>query len=259
LQRADGELGRQLGQDPAATIPKLKGLLDLTGARGAQDPSPAHLDALLADGYWTVGDVTAARAAAAQGLAALTSSDSEGLRRRLQLKAIFLRGQQGELTSATRDYDAAAAQVPDNAPDMACVLIDRGYLRYRMGRMSEAASDLIHAYQLAGERGSEANRMLAATVLSMLYSKNDFRQEALDYTREIIDYDEKSGNRRWLLPAGRRIAGLRRSGRGRDGFQAGAGPVETGRLSARYRDRSTQPLRDAGANPRARGRARRVQ
>jgi signal transduction histidine kinase len=198
LQGTDGEFGRQLAQDPVGTIPKLKALLDTKPVRGVQDPSPAHLDALLAEGYWTVGDVTAARAAAAQGLAALTGSDSEGLRRRLQLKAIMLRGEQGELVTATREYDAAAAQVPEDAPDMACVLIDRGYLRYRMGRMSEAASDLIRAYQLAGERGSDANRMLAATVLSMLYSKNGFREEALDYTHEIIDFDEKSGNRRWL-------------------------------------------------------------
>jgi signal transduction histidine kinase len=198
LQGTDGELGRQLDQDPAATIPKLKALLELKPTGTIQDPSPAHLDALLAAGYWDVGDVSAARAAAAQGLAALSASDSEGLRRRLQLKAILLRAEQGELVTATREYDAAAAQVPEQAPDMACVLIDRGYLRYRMGRMSEAASDLIRAYQLAGERGSDANRMLAATVLSMLYSKNGFREEALDYTREIIDYDEKSGNRRWL-------------------------------------------------------------
>jgi signal transduction histidine kinase len=198
LQRADGELGRQLDQDPVATLTKLKTLLALTPASGPQEPSPAHLDLLLADGYWNVGDVTAARAAVARGLAALTAADSEGLRRRLQLKGILLRGEQGELATATREYDVAAAQVPEDAPDLACVLIDRGYLRYRMGRMSEAASDLIRAYQLAGERGSDANRMLAATVLSMLYSKNGFREEALDYAREIVDYDEKSGNRRLL-------------------------------------------------------------
>jgi signal transduction histidine kinase len=198
LQGTDGALGRQLDQDPAGTIPKLKALLLQDATHAALPISPAHIDALLADGYWSVGDVTAARAAAAQGLAALNASDSEGLHRRLQLKAILLRGEQGELVTATREYDAAAAQVPEDAPDLACVLIDRGYLRYRMGRMSEAASDLIRAYQLAGEHGSIANRMLAATVLSMLYSKNGFREEALDYTREIIDYDEKSGNRRWL-------------------------------------------------------------
>ncbi|MGA3157112.1 MAG: hypothetical protein ABSE43_06035, partial [Steroidobacteraceae bacterium] len=68
LQGTDGALGRQLDQDPAGTIPKLKALLLQDATHAALPISPAHIDALLADGYWSVGDVTAARAAAAQGL-----------------------------------------------------------------------------------------------------------------------------------------------------------------------------------------------
>lgn len=198
LQGADGEWGRALDLDPTGAVNRLKAQLEPRAAHNADGSTPAHLYTLLAAAYWNIGDIAAARAATAQGVGALSPADGDGLRRRLQLMAIMLRAEQGELSTATRDYEAAAARVSEEAPDLACVLIDRGYLRYRMGRMSEAASDLIRAYQLTTERGSVANRMQAATVLAMLYAKNGFREEALEYSREIIAYEEKSGNRRRL-------------------------------------------------------------
>jgi signal transduction histidine kinase len=176
LQGDDQPLARQLGDQPDIVIPAL--LARLAPGAPPQPQSRARLYAMLSDAYGVKGDVRAGREAALAGLAALTSHDGEPLRRRLRLNSIYYLGESGQVAKAASDYEAAAALVPSDAPDLACVLEIRGYMRIRSERIAEAASDLVRAAQLAKHRGSERYQLDAESVLSMLYAKYGLYEDA---------------------------------------------------------------------------------
>jgi signal transduction histidine kinase len=194
----DGALGEQLERDPQALIGSLRAMLDNPQTTVSRQPSTAHLYAMLADAYGTVGDLTQAQSAVAKGQNALTASDDDVLRRRLLLHGLFLRATHGDVADAVSAYDSASAAVPDGAPDLVCVLLNRGDLRQSMGRYNEGLADVTRAYTLAKDHGSIANQVLAAAELSDLYRATGFPDESRQYAEEIIAQAEKSGNRMWL-------------------------------------------------------------
>ena len=184
LQGDDKPLAQELGADPVVVISRVQGLL----APGAPPAgvSRARLYAILADAFGVKGDSSAARDAAVSGIAALTAHDDDALRRRLDLSSIYYLGETGQLVEASRAYEAAAARVPADAADLACVLEIRGYLRIRTQRLVEAANDLAHAAQLAKDRGSERYSLDAESVLSLLYAKSGLYEEAHSLVAKAI-------------------------------------------------------------------------
>ena len=176
LQGGDEPLAHTLSEDPKLAISAIQALLRPDAPPQAQ--SRARLYAMLADSYYVMADDGAARDAALSGLAALGANDGEPLQHRLTLSSIYLLGELGQLAKAATDYEAAAALVPSDAPDLACVLEIRGYMRYRTQRIVEAAADLIRAAELAKERGSERYELDAESVLSLLYANSGLYEEA---------------------------------------------------------------------------------
>ena len=194
----DGPFESRVTQDAAGSIPALRALLDSPPAGTPPPYSPAHVYAMLADAYWLTNDLAAGRTVVAQGQAALQPGDDEVLRRRLLLTGLLIRAAQGDAPGAVHDYDAATTNFPDAAPDAACVLMNRGFLRQFVGHARDAYDDLTRAYRIAGERGAEANRMMVAALLSNLYKNSGFPEEARQFSDELIEHGEQSHNREWL-------------------------------------------------------------
>jgi signal transduction histidine kinase len=184
LQHSDAALDQLFGDDADTVIGRIRARLAANDL--PQGQSRAHLYAMLADAYYVQGDDNAARDAAVAGLAAITAGDGEPLRRRLNLVNIYLLGETGQLAKAAQDFEAAAALVPGDAPDLACVLEIRGYMRIRSDRIVDAANDLLRAAQLAKERGSERYRLDAESVLSMLYANYGLFPEAHALVEEAL-------------------------------------------------------------------------
>ena len=176
LQGGDRLFGHPLGEDADAIIKRIQ--LQLESGSPGQGESRAHLYAILADAYYVKGEVISARRAAISGTAAITANDGEPLRHRLSLSGIYYLGEIGQLAKAADEYEAAAELVPGNAPDLACVLEIRGYMRMRNGRIVDAANDLVRAARLAKERGSDRYRIDAEAVLSLLYANYGLFEEA---------------------------------------------------------------------------------
>ena len=197
-QGLDGVFEAQIGRDPQGAITALRPLLESPPAAAAQPFTRAHLLAMLADAYWIANDLAAARQAISQGQAALTPDDGEPLRRRLLLDGFMVRASEGDPVTALSDYEAATGALPDSAPDLACTLINRGFLRQFAGQVREAYADLTRAYRVAGERGSELNRMMAAALLSNLYRNNGFPDEARQFADEVIAHAQRSQAPEWL-------------------------------------------------------------
>jgi signal transduction histidine kinase len=179
-------------RDPKGAIALIKAELSgkaVTSGAGA-GAARARLYAMLVDAYQNAGDIAAARAAAALGLESLTTADADdsGLRRRLQLTGIKLLEQQGQIDRAATEYEQASASVRANAPDFVCVLGDRGYLRYLVGRPVDAAVDAINAYRLARDQGHHEIQLAAGQLLARLYSQYGVYDDALALADEAVAF-----------------------------------------------------------------------
>jgi signal transduction histidine kinase len=148
---------------------------------------------MLTEALWASGDTGAADAAAIAGIAALRPSDSDVLRRRLELGRLRLLEQRGELKRAAELYDAATANLPGDAPDLVCVLTERGYLRARADRRIEATEDLVRAYELARAPSQAEERITAGITLARLYSWHGLHDEALRFVDEAVQYRASRG------------------------------------------------------------------
>ena len=194
----DGSYTRQLAVDPKGAIAPI--LRELS-SRGA-DPQPgslsiAHLYAMLMDAYDDSGDIEKAAEASRSGLAALQPGDSDGLRRRLQLTGILILDEQGGISAAAREFEAASANVPADAPDMICVLLDRGHLRKRAGHKVDATMDAMRAFHLAQDLGKDDLRVEAGLRLAGVYSEYQLYDEARTLHEDAIRFyeanDDKDG------------------------------------------------------------------
>ena len=195
LQGTDGALGVRIARDAHQAIGQLNELLADPGKAQVAALTPAHLYAMQSDAYSISGDTLAAIQAARHGLDALTDADPAPLRRRLRLRYIFMQDDLGHLNQAASDYEAESARMPDDAPELTCVLADRGYLRSRAGRIADAVSDLLRAAELARAQGSERYRIEANVRLAPLYSRYGFYDESRTLVDEALAFYEKQGDR----------------------------------------------------------------
>jgi signal transduction histidine kinase len=201
LLGGDAPFDDQIEHDPKAAITRIAAALAGTESQPAAGASRAHLYAMLMDADENAGDIAAARLAAARGLESLTAADGDGLRRRLQLTGIMLLEVEGHLEQAAAEYEKAAANIAADAPDLACVLGDRGYLRYLVGGRVDAAVDAMRAYRLAGERGRDKIRLSAGQLLARLYSQYGLYDQALGFADEAVDYYQHSDDKTALSDA----------------------------------------------------------
>jgi signal transduction histidine kinase len=187
LTGGDGRFAAAIAHDPHDAIAQLRALQASAGG-APTDPSPAHIDAMLMEAYFASGDIGRALDAATEGLSRLVPADGPGLQRRLQFRRLVLLHLSGQLRQATAAAEADAAAVPQDAPDLTCVLAERGYLRLRTDRVADAAADLMSAARLAQRVGSETYRLEANGILSMLYARDGFHDEALALADEAIGF-----------------------------------------------------------------------
>ena len=191
----------RLDHDPHGVILSLLKAQRAASADAAASPSAAHIDAMLMEAYFAVGDIPQALEAATLGLSSLVPADGVGLQRRLQFRRLVLLNANGQLRQAAEAAEADAAAVPDDAPELICVLIERGYLRLRTDRVAAAASDLIRAASLAREQHLEPYRFEANGILSMLYARDGFRAEAMALADEAVAYYEHGPEKQRLADA----------------------------------------------------------
>ena len=201
LTGGDGTYADEIEHHPRELIPKLLALVRAAPAEPAPDPSVAHLDAMLMEAYFAIGDIGHALEAATLGLSSLVPSDGMGLQRRLQFRRLVLLRASGQLPQTAEAVEADAAAVPEDAPDLTCVLAERGYLRLRSDRVADAAADLIRAAKLAGQQHSDTYRLEANGILSMLYARDGFHDEAMTLANEAVRYYEEGTDRHRLADA----------------------------------------------------------
>ncbi len=201
LLGGDAPFDDQIERDPKTAVTRIEAELSGTATGRGTGASKAHLYAMLVDAYQNAGDIAAARDAAARGLDALTAADSDGLRRRLQLTGIMLLEVQGHIEQAAAEYEKAAENVPDGAPDLACVLGDRGYLRYLVGGRVDAVLDAMRAYRIAGEMGRDKIRLSAGQLLARLYSQYGLYDQALKLANEAVEFYAHSSDKTALSDA----------------------------------------------------------
>jgi signal transduction histidine kinase len=187
--------------DPRTALSSIEAALAQFSPQAVSLPSRAQLYASLVDANLQIGDIVAASKAARLGEDSLTATDSATLRRRLQLIGIELLDEQGQLKRAAVEFDAAAATVPENAPEFPCVMYTRGYQRFRIGREVDATTDLMQAYRVARDRGLDDLRLQAGLLLASLYSRFGLHEEALSLVNEAIDFYSRSDNKSLLSNA----------------------------------------------------------
>ena len=180
------EFSRRLNQDPQPVIADLQARIARAESGGDRDASLAGLYAMLMDALERAYRIDEARTAGARGLQALTPADGAALQRRLMLTRITLLDDLGQITEATREYDAASAAVPEDAPDYICVLVDRGYLHMRGGQQADAARELIKAYHMAEEQHLDVQRADIGSVLARVYIRYDFFDDALAIANDTL-------------------------------------------------------------------------
>jgi signal transduction histidine kinase len=190
----DAPFEHVISVNPRAAVALINSELSKGTVATGIGPSRAHLYAMLTDAYQNAGDISAARDATARGMASLSATDSSGLRHRLQLTNIMLLQVQGQIERAAADYEQAAASVPDDAPDLVCVLGDRGYLHYLVGRKIDAAVDALRAYRLAKDLGRDEIRLSAGQLLARLYSQYGLYDEAQKLAGEAVAFYSLSPN-----------------------------------------------------------------
>jgi signal transduction histidine kinase len=206
MGRADGPWEVAVTREPREAITRLRELLasgDRTG--GSSRPgtagiqgslSTAHLHALLADAHFALGENEIVIRTLDAGIAALRPDDEPALRDRLVLQRIAMHEVIGDFPRAHREFEAAAAQVPETVPYYPCVLINRGYLRYRAGKFADAVADLTRAYRLTADPEREATQIAAGHQLGMIYAVLGFHDDAERLNDEAVRFHERSGDSR---------------------------------------------------------------
>jgi signal transduction histidine kinase len=184
----DAPFDEQISRDPKSAIALIKAELSKTAVGSVGGASSAHLYAMLMDAYENAGDMAAAQDAAARGMAALSTTDGKGLQRRLQLTGIMMTALQGQIQRATVQYEQASAGVGDDAPDLVCVLGDRGYLHYLVDRKLDATVETLRAYRLAKGYHRDGIRLMAGQLLARLYSQYGLYDEALALANEGVAF-----------------------------------------------------------------------
>jgi signal transduction histidine kinase len=184
----------QLNRDPAAAIEDLRARIATAGTGEKSTPSLAELYAMLMNAYERTNELDQARNAGALGLKALTTTDPDELQRRLTLGRISLLDEQGQISEAVRQYDAATVGVTADAPDFLCILNDRGYLHMRAGRQADAARELLQAYRLAENSHRDLQRADIGSVLAEVYNKYDLFDEALALENDSLRTLSRSGD-----------------------------------------------------------------
>ena len=180
--------------DPPRAIEAIRRRLADNAPSSAETPTRAHLHIMLMEALWARGDLVAADTAGIAGIAALTPKDSDVLRRRLELGRLRLMEQRGQLKNAAELYDAATADLPNDAPDLVCVLTERGYLRARADRRIEATQDLERAHELARAPSQAPERITAGVALARVYSWHGLHDEALRLVNEAVQYQTSQGD-----------------------------------------------------------------
>lgn len=164
------------------------------GGRQAGQPSVAHLYAMLMDAYDDSGDIEKAAEASRLGLQNLKEGDSDGLRRRLQWTGLLIQDELGQITEAAAMAERLSAQVPASAPDLFCVLLDRGHLRKRAGRKVDATTDFMQAFRIAQDMRKDNLRIQAGLRLASIYSQYQLFDEAHALEDEAIQYYQAKGD-----------------------------------------------------------------
>ena len=182
----EGAFNAALNRDPQAAIAEVLARIARASAGEAGELPLAELYAMLMNGYERINSLDKAREAGALGLKALTTKDPEALQRRLTLGRISLLDEQGQISEAVRQYDAATVDVPEDSPDYLCILNDRGYLHMRVGRQADAARELLQAYRLAEDAHRDLQRADIGSVLAEVYNKYDLYDEALALENESL-------------------------------------------------------------------------
>jgi signal transduction histidine kinase len=202
LLRQDAPYAAQIDRDPKAAIASLQSAIDAPPGQSVNaDPSRAHLYVMLADALESAGDIVAASIAVDSGKKALLAADGTMLRRRLQITGDLLLEEQGHLDRALADPDLALVDTLEAAPDLPCLLIYRGALRFRAGKNVDASADLIRASGMARDLGRIEVRLLAGGILSRVYTKTGLYAEARELADEAIAFYARSGSQLRLADA----------------------------------------------------------
>jgi signal transduction histidine kinase len=197
----DAPFEEQISRDPKSAIALIEAELSKSAVGSVDGLSRAHLYAMLMDAYENAGDMAVARDEATRGMAALSATDGKGLQRRLQLTGIMMAALEGQIQRATVQYEQASAGVGDDAPDLVCVLGDRGYLHYLVDRKIDATVETLRAYRLAKGFHRDGIRLRAGQLLARLYSQYGLYDEALALANEGVTFYAHSPQKSLLSDA----------------------------------------------------------
>jgi diguanylate cyclase (GGDEF)-like protein len=156
----------------------------------------ATLLAVLAESQRQTGHNAEAIAAAEQGkadAAAAGSAAPADLRLRLDI-ALALALHADHQTRRALDHldELLAAQAPGSA-GVACILKDRGWVRFTDGNTEGALRDLILAYEQLRQRGQADEQTIAAGRLAAVYVGAREYDQAVDLLNESIRYFSAAG------------------------------------------------------------------
>lgn len=198
LTGGDEPFSQLLTTNARAAIPPLLAAIEAShhssDHRGPAQLSIAHLYAMLMDAYDDIGDIEKAAQASRLGLAALTADDGDGLRRRLQMTGLLISDEQGQILESAAQADKISADVPADAPDLICILLDRGHLRKRAGQKVGATTDFMQAFRIAQAMHKDTLRIQAGLRLASIYSQYQLFDEAHELEDDAIQYYQGKGD-----------------------------------------------------------------
>lgn len=187
----DGQYERMLLMEPAQAVRQLEAsLMSLGPAAAGKSAERAHQLIMLADGYDALGRHSDATGAIARGLASVTAQTDPRIALRLRLRDTGMREDTATAAQVLANFEEVAHTVPRDSPLYFCMLVDRGYLRYRAEQMGPAISDLTTAIAMARANAAEQDRIDAGGVLSLVYQSLGFFDESLALANESVAYYE---------------------------------------------------------------------
>ena len=197
----DAAFLEKLDRNPGAAIETLQDSIGRGRLGSAPGVSIAQQYAMLMDAYERTHEIDKARDAADKGLEAITPGDTDALRRRLRLTRIGLLAEQGRVSRAVQEYEAAAVDIPQDAPDYICVLMDLGMLHMMVGREGDALHELLRGYELADTTQHGGLRVDFGNILSQVYVKYGFFDDALSLENGAIQSLQETGDTSRLAAA----------------------------------------------------------